>query len=131
MRASFLLRRVGWKPIGNTVDYTLTFRRSQRGVDAVPGLAIMWRIAASRQTPYVSRLEDEMGSPVKSAVRSSIVVVDYDHCSYCGACVAVCPPDCITLHDATLLIDTDSCTLCRRCLPACPTGALTLQEAVA
>ena len=77
------------------------------------------------------RLEDEMGSPVKSGVRSSIVVVDYDHCSYCGACVAVCPPDCITLHDATLLIDAAACTLCRRCIPACPTGALTLQEAEA
>ena len=72
-----------------------------------------------------------MGSPVKSAVPSAIVAVDYDHCSYCGACVAVCPPDCITLHDATLLIDTASCTLCRRCIPACPTGALTLQGATA
>ncbi len=72
-----------------------------------------------------------MGSPVKSAVRTSIIVVDYDRCSYCGACVAVCPPDCITLHDVTLLIDTDLCTRCRRCIPACPTGALTLQEAEA
>jgi len=55
------------------------------------------------------------------------VAVDYDHCSYCGACVAVCPPDCITLHDATLIIDARACTVCRRCLPACPTGALTLE----
>jgi NAD-dependent dihydropyrimidine dehydrogenase PreA subunit len=54
------------------------------------------------------------------------VSVDYDHCSYCGACVAVCPPDSITLHDATLLIDHDTCTRCRRCIPACPTGALSL-----
>ena len=69
-----------------------------------------------------------MESLVKSTVRPSIIVVDYDHCSYCGACVAVCPPDCITLHDATLLIDTDACTVCRRCIPACPTGALTLRE---
>ncbi len=69
-----------------------------------------------------------METPTPSAVRS-IVRVDYDHCSYCGACVAVCPPDCITLHDATLIIDTDVCTLCRRCLPACPTGALTIVEA--
>jgi NAD-dependent dihydropyrimidine dehydrogenase PreA subunit len=55
------------------------------------------------------------------------VQVDYDHCSYCGACVAVCPPDCITLHDATLIIDPEACTVCRRCIPACPTGALTLE----
>jgi NAD-dependent dihydropyrimidine dehydrogenase PreA subunit len=75
-------------------------------------------------------MEVKMAVPAKSQAHSR-VVVDYDHCSYCGACVAVCPPDCITLHDATLLIDTDSCTLCRRCIPACPTGALTLQEAKA
>lgn len=69
-----------------------------------------------------------MIAPGKSAIQSSIIVVDYDHCSYCGACVAVCPPDCITLYDATLLIDTALCTLCRRCLPACPTRALCLRE---
>ena len=54
--------------------------------------------------------------------------VDYDHCSYCGACVAVCPPDSITLHDATLLIENSSCTRCERCIPVCPTGALTLES---
>ena len=70
-----------------------------------------------------------MSTPVKSAVRTSRILVDYDHCSYCGACVAVCPPDSIILHDATLLIDPDTCTLCRRCIPACPTGALTFTEA--
>ena len=56
------------------------------------------------------------------------VVVNYDRCSYCGACVAVCPPDSILLHDATILIDHDTCTRCRRCLPVCPTGALTLEK---
>ena len=71
-----------------------------------------------------------MAEPAKSQVHA-LFVVDYDHCSYCGACVAVCPPDCIILHDATLLIDMDSCTLCRRCIPACPTGALTFREAEA
>ena len=58
----------------------------------------------------------------------SRIDVNYDRCSYCGACVAVCPPDCITLHDATLIIQADICTLCRRCIPACPTGALSLGE---
>ena len=60
-------------------------------------------------------------------VVSPVVLVDYDHCSYCGACVAVCPPDCITLFDATLVIDQAACTRCQRCIPACPTGALTIE----
>ena len=67
--------------------------------------------------------------PGSAKSNGEYVAVNYDHCSYCGACVAVCPPDCITLHDATLIVDTTACTLCRRCLPACPTGALTLELA--
>ena len=70
-----------------------------------------------------------MRNSVTTAVPTAIVV-DYDRCSYCGACVAVCPPDCILLHDATLLIDLETCTRCRRCIPACPTSALSLLEAV-
>jgi ferredoxin len=58
-----------------------------------------------------------------------VVLVDYDHCSYCGACVAVCPPDCMTLHDTTLVIDHSACARCQRCIPACPTGALTIEVA--
>jgi ferredoxin len=52
------------------------------------------------------------------------VVVDFDRCCYCGACVPVCPPASIVLHDATLLIDLVSCTRCARCIAVCPTGAL-------
>jgi ferredoxin len=70
-----------------------------------------------------------MRSSVTPVARTAIVV-DYDRCSYCGACVAVCPPDCIILHDATLQIDLDVCTRCRRCIPACPTSALSLVEAI-
>lgn len=61
------------------------------------------------------------------SLERSFVEVNYDHCSYCGACVAVCPPDCITLVDATLLIDEKTCTLCQRCIPVCPTGALSME----
>jgi NAD-dependent dihydropyrimidine dehydrogenase PreA subunit len=67
------------------------------------------------------------GDTVDHTHEHVLIVVNYDRCSYCGACVAVCPPDSIILHDATLLIDHETCTRCRRCLPACPTGALTLE----
>lgn len=69
---------------------------------------------------------DRARAPAKPAGQPGLIVVDYDHCSYCGACVPVCPPDSITLHDATLLIDAGTCTRCERCIPVCPTGALSL-----
>ena len=54
------------------------------------------------------------------------IVVNYDRCAHCGACVPVCSPDAITLCEATLVIDQATCTRCERCALICPTGALTL-----
>ena len=59
-------------------------------------------------------------------VTLEIALVNYDRCSYCGACVPVCPPNCITLHDATLQIVTELCTGCHRCVRVCPTAALSM-----
>ncbi len=56
-----------------------------------------------------------------------VLMIDRDRCSYCGACVAVCLPDCLLLLDATLTVDLDQCTRCQRCVSVCPTGALTIE----
>jgi ferredoxin len=50
--------------------------------------------------------------------------VDYRLCHFCGACVAVCPPDAIFLHNSALVINMHTCTACERCLHACPLGAI-------
>jgi ferredoxin len=55
------------------------------------------------------------------------VVVDRNLCFYCGACVAVCPPDSIFLENAHLKIDHNTCTLCERCTNMCPVHALSMQ----
>lgn len=59
------------------------------------------------------------------------VVVDHDVCFYCGACVAVCPPDSIFLENHNLKIDDDTCTRCDRCTGMCPVHALSMVEMVA
>jgi NAD-dependent dihydropyrimidine dehydrogenase PreA subunit len=61
----------------------------------------------------------------RASGRERYVAVNYDRCTCCGACVPVCPPDSVTLVNATLLIDHDTCTRCERCVVVCPTGALT------
>lgn len=68
------------------------------------------------------RTHEETNQETQLATRQ--IVVDYDRCSYCGACVPVCPPASIVLHDATILIDHATCTRCERCIIICPTGAL-------
>jgi ferredoxin len=56
------------------------------------------------------------------------VVVDRNLCYYCGACVAVCPPDSIFLDNSYLAIDKETCTLCERCTAMCPVHALSIVE---
>ena len=54
------------------------------------------------------------------------VAVDRNLCYYCGACVAVCPPDSIFLENAYLKIDHETCTRCERCVAMCPVHALSI-----
>ncbi|MHB8625814.1 MAG: indolepyruvate ferredoxin oxidoreductase subunit alpha [Aggregatilineales bacterium] len=56
------------------------------------------------------------------------VVVDHNLCFFCGACVAVCPPDAIFLETAFLNINDQTCTLCERCVNMCPVHALSMAE---
>jgi len=56
------------------------------------------------------------------------VVVDHNLCFFCGACVAVCPPDAIFLETAFLKVDDQTCTLCERCVNMCPVHALSMVE---
>jgi ferredoxin len=51
-----------------------------------------------------------------------------DRCDFCGACVAVCPVDCIELAEYRLTIDHKVCTLCMNCIQVCPVEALAFQE---
>jgi len=52
------------------------------------------------------------------------ILIEPQKCDLCGACIGVCPPDCIVLTDHTLAIIGLKCILCRICLSACPVGAL-------
>ncbi len=54
-----------------------------------------------------------------------VAAVDRNLCHYCGACVAVCPPDAIFLVDTWLDIK-DTCTGCERCVAVCPVHALSM-----
>jgi MinD superfamily P-loop ATPase len=56
--------------------------------------------------------------------------IDHDKCYSCGACVAVCPPDALFLHDYTLTVEDHLCTRCDRCVAICPVHALELLPVV-
>ena len=45
-------------------------------------------------------------------------------CDFCGACVAVCPVDCIELKEADISIDHNICIDCDLCVYICPIEVL-------
>ena len=53
-----------------------------------------------------------------------MIIVHQDKCDLCGACVGVCPVDCIDLSETQLGIDNDICINCDHCVQICPLSAL-------
>ena len=47
-------------------------------------------------------------------------------CDYCGACVSVCPVDCIELNEDDIDINNDICIDCSLCVKICPIEALSV-----
>ena len=45
-------------------------------------------------------------------------------CDYCGACVTVCPVDCIEVRESSIEIDNDDCIDCDLCVHICPIEVL-------
>lgn len=51
-------------------------------------------------------------------------LVDDDRCFGCGACIALCPVNVLTLVDRLAVVDEENCTHCKICIPSCPVFAL-------
>ena len=57
-----------------------------------------------------------------------MIKVDKDECDFCGACVAVCPVDCIELSDKDIEINHDECIECKLCIYVCPIEVISYVE---
>ncbi len=56
-----------------------------------------------------------------------LIEVDSDKCFSCGACVALCPVEAITLaEDSSVCFDKEKCvgSTCSACVDACPSRAI-------
>ena len=47
-----------------------------------------------------------------------------NRCDYCGACVTVCPVDCIDVREDSIQIDSKICIDCDLCVYICPIEVL-------
>jgi len=47
-----------------------------------------------------------------------------NRCDYCGACITVCPVDCIEVRESSINIDNKICIDCDLCVEICPIEVL-------
>ena len=47
-----------------------------------------------------------------------------DKCDFCGACISVCPPDCIEVKESSININHKLCIDCDLCIYICPIEVL-------
>ena len=50
-------------------------------------------------------------------------------CDYCGACVTVCPVDCIEVRESSIMIEHPVCIDCDLCVIICPIEVLETRAA--
>jgi len=66
---------------------------------------------------YLKILVDEIHS-------TAVATLADDGCVGCGACLSVCPQQCIDISGIPAIIDQNRCLHCGRCVEACPAGAI-------
>ncbi len=59
--------------------------------------------------------------------KSEIFVIEND-CIGCGACIDICPAECINLKMPSPVAINDNCVNCGLCVPICPMNAIILEK---
>ena len=53
-----------------------------------------------------------------------MISIKQNKCDYCGACITVCPVDCIEVRESSIKIDDLICIDCDLCIYICPIEVL-------
>jgi ferredoxin len=58
-----------------------------------------------------------------------MISIKENRCDFCGACITVCPVDCIEVREASIKIDEVVCIECDLCVEICPIEVLENSDA--
>ena len=78
------------------------------------------------QKNYLKGLEYLESCGIKIQPLSQDIKRDEAKCTHCGACIAVCPTEALTIDRATMEVsfDDDECAACELCIKVCPPRAM-------
>ncbi len=57
-----------------------------------------------------------------------MIIINNEICDLCGACLSVCPANCLEIVHFLLKIDHDNCLKCEHCVAVCPLHALEMES---
>ncbi len=109
-------------------EYDLTFNILKAEVTPrEEGLVVLELTGTESQYRKGIKYLREQG--VKIQPLSKDVVRDEEKCTHCGACLAVCPTEALTVDRTTweVIFDPQKCIGCELCLPACPPRAMEIE----
>lgn len=122
-------RRMVDKPIIYRLikDFDLEFNILKASITpAEEGLLVMELRGEQKQ--YDKGIKYLIESGVNIQALSQDVTRNDDRCTFCGACVTVCPSDAFEIEPGTLRVtfDNNKCVACGLCIKACPPRAMEL-----
>ena len=53
-----------------------------------------------------------------------MINIKENKCDYCGACITICPVDCIEVRESSIQIEQSICIDCDLCVYICPIEVL-------
>ena len=57
-----------------------------------------------------------------------MINIQDNRCDFCGACISVCPPDCIEVRESSIKVDNQICIDCDLCVYICPIEVLSSSD---
>jgi len=122
-------RRLVDRPIVSRLvrDYNLDFNILKASVTPdEEGLMVME--LSGKQDDYDNGIRYLAEAGVKMQSLSQNVTRNEERCTYCGACITICPTGAFELEPVSrrVTFDNEKCLACELCIKACPPRAMEL-----
>jgi Na+-translocating ferredoxin:NAD+ oxidoreductase subunit B len=87
----------------------------------------MLRTQAPGRDPVIVQKNGRVEKPDTPVQKVRYPKVVDEMCTACGACIEVCPQNCIVLEEGKAFVKNELCNNCHLCVKSCPENAFILE----